>query len=290
MVKNIIWGMIGGTIWGVLFLAALAGLFIGINQNLVTIVSSLLMGILWCTIISLIWKSLMGRQNEKYKNYIIPGIIGGFFLGGAIGGFILAVLNRDANFGRAYVSGAFLGASFGLVWSLFKPPMFLGGVRIWGKSGAILGAIWGSFFGTIIGIVATVSLLLWSQINIDISGGNLPQILIAVVIFGGGNGAIGGAISGIVLGGLIMAPPLPLALELIGIRGAIVGAIWGCFLTASAWGIIGGILSITMGNDLLLNLGISSQVTLVRGVIIGAGIGSIWGIISGAVWGSFGRW
>jgi len=289
MVNKIIWGIIGGTLWGILFCATLAGLLIGINQNLVTIVSALLMGILWCTIISLIWKSLMGRKDESSKNYIIAGIIGGFFLGSAIGGLMLAILNRDANFGRAYLLGAFLGGSFGFVWSLFRPPMFLGGMRIWGKSGAILGAIWGSFFGTIIGIVATVCLLFWSQANLDVSADNLRQLLIAVLIFGSGNGAIGGTISGIIFGGLIMAPPLPLALELIGIRGAIVGAIWGSFLMAIAWGIIGGILSITIGNDLFLNLGISGQVTLLKGVIVGAGIGSIWGIISGAFWGGFGR-
>lgn len=290
MFKKIIWGIIGGTLWGIVFYATLAGLFIGINQNLFTIVSALLMGILWCTIISMIWKSLMGRKDESNKNYIIAGIIGGFFLGSIIGGLMLAILNRDANFGKAYILGAFLGGSFGLVWSLFKPPMFLGGVRIWGKSGAILGSIWGSFFGTIIGIVATVSILFWSQANIDISVSNLPQLLIAAFIFGSGNGAIGGIISGIIFGGLIMTPPLPLALELIGIRGAIVGAIWGSFLTAIALGIIGGILSITIGDDLFLNLGISGQVTLLRGVIVGTGIGSIWGIISGAVWGAFGRW
>ena len=290
MLKKIIWGIIGGTLWGIVFYATLAGLFIGINQNLFTIVSALFMGILWCTIISMIWKSLMGRKDESNKNYIIAGIIGGFFLGSIIGGLMLAILNRDANFGKAYILGAFLGGSFGLVWSLFKPPMFLGGVRIWGKSGAILGSIWGSFFGTIIGIVATVSILFWSQANIDISTSNLPQLLIAAFIFGSGNGAIGGIISGIIFGGLIMTPPLPLALELIGIRGAIVGAIWGSFLTAIALGIIGGILSITIGDDLFLNLGISGQVTLLKGVIVGTGIGSIWGIISGAVWGAFGRW
>ncbi|MDJ0519243.1 MAG: hypothetical protein QNJ74_24300 [Trichodesmium sp. MO_231.B1] len=290
MVKKIIWSIIGGTLWGILFCGALAGLFIGINQNFFTILSSLLMGVLWCTIISLIWKSLMGRQDESSKNYIIGGIIGGLFIGSAIGGLMLAILNRDANFARAYLSGAFLGGSFGFFWSLFKPPMFLGGMRIWGKSGAILGAIWGAFFGTIIGIFATVSLLFWSQTNIDVSGGNLPQLLIAALIFGGGNGAIGGTISGIIFGGLIMAPPLPLALELIGIRGAIVGGIWGSFLMTITWGIIGGILSITIGDDLFLNLGISGQVTLLRGVIIGTGIGSIWGIISGAFWGGFGRW
>ena len=290
MLKKIIWGIIGGTLWGIVFYATLAGLFIGINQNLFTIVSALFMGILWCTIISMIWKSLMGRKDESNKNYIIAGIIGGFFLGSIIGGLMLAILNRDANFGKAYILGAFLGGIFGFVWSLFKPPMFLGGVRIWGKSGAILGSIWGSFFGTIIGIVATVSILFWSQANIDISASNLPQLLIAALIFGSGNGAIGGIISGIIFGGLIMTPPLPLALELIGIRGAIVGAIWGSFLTAIALGIIGGILSITIGDDLFLNLGISGQVTLLRGVIVGTGIGSIWGIISGAVWGAFGRW
>lgn len=290
MFNKIIWGIIGGTLWGTLFCAALAGLFIGINKNLSTIVSALFMGILWCIIISMIWKSLMGRKDESSKNYIIAGIIGGFFLGSVIGGLMLAILNRDANFGKAYILGAFLGGIFGFIWSLFKPPMFLGGVRIWGKSGAILGAIWGSFFGTIIGIVTTVSLLFWSSANIDISPNNLPQLLIATLIFGGGNGAIGGIISGIIFGGLIMAPPLPLALELIGIRGAIVGAIWGSFLMAIAFGIIGGILSITIGDDLFLNLGISGQVTLLRGVIIGTGIGSIWGIISGTFWGSFGRW
>lgn len=290
MFNKIIWGTIGGTLWGTLFCAALAGLFIGINKNLSTIVSALFMGILWCIIISMIWKSLMGRKDESSKNYIIAGIIGGFFLGSVIGGLMLAILNRDANFGKAYILGAFLGGFFGFIWSLFKPPIFLGGVRIWGKSGAILGAIWGSFFGTIIGIVTTVSLLFWSSANIDISPNNLPKLLIATLIFGGGNGAIGGIISGIIFGGLIMAPPLPLALELIGIRGAIVGAIWGSFLMAIAFGIIGGILSITIGDDLFLNLGISGQVTLLRGVIIGTGIGSIWGIISGTFWGSFGRW
>ncbi|NEQ34886.1 MAG: hypothetical protein F6K40_00595 [Okeania sp. SIO3I5] len=289
MVNKIIWYIIGGTLWGILFCAALAGLLIGINQNLVTIVSSLLISILWCTVISLIWKSLMARQDESSKNYIIAGIVGGFFLGSALGGLMLAILNRDANYGKAYLLGAFLGGSFGFVWSLFKPPMFLGGTRIWGKSGAILGAIWGSFFGTIIGIVATVCLLFWSKTNIDVSADKLPQLLTAVLIFGSGNGAIGGTISGIIFGGLIMAPPLPLALELIGIRGAIVGAIWGCFLMAIAWGILGGILSITIGNYVFLNLGITGQITLLRGVIVGAGIGSIWGIISGAFWGGFGR-
>lgn len=282
--KKGIWGIIGGSVWGVLFMAASAGLFIGINQNLATVFSSLLMGVLWCTIISLIWKSLMGKQDESSKNYIIAGIIGGLLIGSAIGGFMLAILNRDANFGRAYISGIFLGAIFGLVWSLFKPPMILGGVRIWGKQGAILGAIWGSFLGTIIGVVVMVSLLFWSQGNIE------PQLLIAAAIFGSGNGAIGGAISGIIFGGLIMAPPLPLALELVGIRGAFVGGIWGCFLTAIAVAIIGAILSVTIADDLLLKVGISTQVTLVRGVIFGAGIGAIWGIISGGVWGGFGRW
>ena len=206
MFNKIIWGTIGGTLWGTLLCAALAGLFIGINKNLSSIVSALFMGILWCIIISMIWKSLMGRKDESSKNYIIAGIIGGFFLGSVIGGLMLAILNRDANFGKAYILGAFLGGIFGFIWSLFKPPMFLGGVRIWGKSGAILGAIWGSF------------------------------------------------------------------------------------LMAIAFGIIGGILSITIGDDLFLNLGISGQVTLLRGVIIGTGIGSIWGIISGTFWGSFGRW
>ncbi|NET14813.1 MAG: hypothetical protein F6K08_19245, partial [Okeania sp. SIO1H6] len=42
------------------------------------------------------------------KNYIIFGIIGGFFLGSVIGGLMLAILNRDANVGKAYISGAFL--------------------------------------------------------------------------------------------------------------------------------------------------------------------------------------
>lgn len=288
--KSAIWGIIGGTVWGVLFMAASAGLLIGINQNVVTILSSLFMGVLWCTIISMMWKALMGKQDESSKNYIIVGIMGGLLIGSAIGGFMLAILNRDANFGRAYISGAFIGASFGLVWSLFKPPMILGGVRIWGKQGAILGAIWGSFLGTIVGIVVTVSLLFLSQTNIDISASKLPQLLIVAAIFGGGNGAIGGAISGILFGGLIIAPPLPLALELVGIRGAFVGAIWGCFLTAIAWAIIGAILSVTIADDLFLNLGISSQVTPVKGVIFGAGIGAIWGMISGAIWGGFGRW
>ena len=285
--KKAIWGLIGGTVWGVLFMAALAGLLLGISLNLRTIISSLLMGILWSTIISLIWKSLMGKQDESSRNYIIAGIIGGFFLGSVIGGFIIAVFSRDANFGRAYISGAFLGAGFGLVWSLFKPPMILGGARIWGKQGAILGAIWGSFLGTVVGVVVMVSLLLLSQAN---TNSNLPQLFIATVIFGGGNGAIGGAIAGIIFGGLIMAPPLPLALELIGTRGAIVGGIWGCFLMTIACAFIGAILSVTIGDDLVLKLGISTQITLIRGVIIGAGIGAIWGVISGVVWGGFGRW
>ena len=288
--KNAIWGIISGTIWGVLLLAALAGLFIGINQNPTTIISSLLMGILWCTTISFIWKSLMGKQGESNRNYIIAGITGGLLLGSGVGGFILAALNRNSSFGRAYILGAFMGAIFGLVWNLFKPPMILGGTRIWGKQGAILGAIWGAFLGTIVGMLVTIGLLLWSQANADITTSKLLQILIAAAIFGAGNGVIGGAISGILFGGLIMAPPLPLALELVGIRGAIVGAIWGCFLTAIAWALIGAILSVNIADDLLLKVGISSQVTLVKGVIFGAGIGAIWGIISGTVWGGFGKW
>ncbi len=142
---------------------------------------------------------------------------------------MLAILNRDANFARAYISGVLLGASFGWFWNLFKPPMFLGGVRIWGKSEAILDAIWWAFFGTIVGILATVCLIFGNQVNIDISSSNLPQLLIVVVVFGGGNGAIGGIILGILLGGLIMTPPLSFALELMDSRSVIVEAIWGCF-------------------------------------------------------------
>lgn len=288
--SKIIWGIIGGTVWGILFFAALAGLFIGMNQNLTTIISALLMGVLWCTIISLIWKSLMSREDESSKNYVIGGIVSGLLLGAAVGGLMLAILNRDASFGRVYILGAFLGGSFGLVWSLFKPPMLLGGVRIWGISGAILGGTWGSFFGSIIGIAATVWLVFLSQTNIDISNSNSTQLLIAALIFGGGNGAIGGIISGIIFGGLIMAPPLPLALELVGIRGGLVGAIWGSFVTAIAGGIISSILSITIGDDLFFNLGINGEITLLKAIIIGAGIGTVWGMISGAFWGSFGRW
>lgn len=120
------------------------------------------MGILWCIIISLIWKLLMGKNDEFNKNYIIVGIIGGFFFGSVIGGLMLVILNWDVNFGNIYILGVFLGGSFGFVWSLFKFFMFLGGVRIWGKYGVILGVIWGLFFGIIIGIVVIFYLLFLS--------------------------------------------------------------------------------------------------------------------------------
>lgn len=110
------------------------------------------------------------------------------------------------------------------------------------------------------------------------------------MIFGSGNGVIGGIILGIIFGGLIRVYFLFLVLELIGIRGVIVGVIWGFFLMVIVLGIIGGILFIVIGDDLFLNVIISGLVILLKGVIIGIGIGLIWGIIFGVFWGGCGKW
>jgi hypothetical protein len=159
---------------------------------------------------------------------------------------------------------------------------------VWGRRGAFLGAVWGAFLGTLAGVLLGAGLVVWQQYN----GQMRPTIefgglLLGVAIVAAGVGAIGGLVSGSLLGVCGFAPKLPVSFQPSGIRGAALGAIWGSFLATFAGAVLGaGVCAIfpTLGG------GVSVQLAPVVGAIVGAGLGAIWGVISGAVWGALGKW
>jgi len=290
LVGSLIGGALQGGLWGILWGAAIMGLILAFPNNYITLLSGLALGIFWCIVLALLWKFLMAKEGDSAKSYVSWGTFWGVLFGADLSGVGLLLLTRNLEPSINVVLGLIIGAIFGSLWSVFQPPLFIPEGRLWGIKGAFLGGIWGAFLGTIVGIILSLLFLVTNKFMPEFpSLDEALQLFLFYLVFGAGNGAIGGWISGTVFGGIIMAKPLPMSLELSGKVGALLGAMWGGFLCAIALGALGALLSF-LNPDLFYDLGLRNAINVLSGTILGVGLGALWGILSGGIWGGIGKW
>ncbi|MDY6805641.1 MAG: hypothetical protein SXA11_17790 [Cyanobacteriota bacterium] len=290
LVGSLIGGVLQGGLWGIFWGASILALLLAFPKHYMTLLSGLILGVFWCVVFGLLWKYLMAKEGDSAKSYVSWGIFWGLLLGCALSGVALLLITRNLAPGINVVIGAIIGAIFGVLWNIFQPPIWIPEGRLWGIKGAFLGGIWGAFLGSIVGILMGLFLLVRNQFMPGFPAlDEALQLFLFALIFGAGNGSIGGFISGTVFGGIILSRPLPMSLEMSGKVGALLGAMWGCFLCSIALGAIGALLSV-INPDLFYDFGFRNQINLLTGTILGAGLGALWGILSGGIWGGIGKW
>lgn len=289
-VTGVIWDSLWGGIWGAVCAAAVMGGVFGTQKGGGAIIGAILMGLLWGAFFAKVSEYIVPGTPTR-GNPILTGAFGGVFLAAAIGGIVFGVSRKLPALGEALLFGAILGTLWGGLWSGFKPPLALALAKVRGRRGLFLGAIWGSSFGTIAGVILAVFFTINSGINAESNlFRELGLMLISSLIPAMGVGAICGILSGAVFGSIIGAPTLPLPMQLLGKKGAILGGIWGCFLGAIAGTIIGLLLP-TFWPTLLINLiRVSANYLELVSTIFIAGNGALFGLFSGAVWGGIGKW
>ncbi|MCC3408207.1 MAG: DNA-binding protein [Microcoleus sp. PH2017_10_PVI_O_A] len=279
-----------GGVWGTLCLAAVAGIFSAIAEGGGAILGAIFVGSIWGSFFGMMWGIFTLSPNQiwrKWGGVLLGSLWGAFFLA-AISGVVFGAISDNRAIGQGILSGAGVGTFWGGIWAAFSPPLARPVGRVWGRRGAFLGAVWGAFMGTWAGVLLGAGLVVWQQYNglmrpaIEFGG-----LLVGVAIVAAGVGAIGGLVSGSLLGFCGFAPKLPVSFQPSGIRGAALGSIWGSFLGNAAGAVLGaGVCAVFPA----LGGGVSVQLAPVVGAIVGAGLGAIWGIISGAVWGALGKW
>jgi len=287
-VQDTLWG----ALWGGLCLAAIVGgIYAATDRDGNAILGAIFVGIIWGTFFGVIWAVLTVPPHQVGRKWggIFLGAICGALLLTAIGGTVFGVINNKPLIGQGIAVGVFAGTVWGAVWSVFKPPWVMPVGRVWGRQGAFLGLVWGTFGGAIAGTLLGVVFGLWPELN----GKNTPSLeltmlLVRVAVIAAGLGSLGGTLSGAFLGACGAAPKLPGAFQPSGKKGAILGAIWGTFLGAIAAATLGSIYSTVM--PLLIVEGTADFTPLLGAIVASAGLGSIWGLCSGAVWGAFGKW
>jgi hypothetical protein len=104
-----------------------------------------------------------------------------------------------------------------------------------------------------------------------------------------GVGTLGGILAGGLFGAIGGAPSLPLSLHLSGRRGAFIGGIWGNFLGAISGASLGVLGATRFAHFLDSSSTTGTTPLLIAAIIVSAGVGSIWGMISGTIWGAFGK-
>jgi serine/threonine protein kinase len=285
-------GMVLGGVWGVICTSAVVAIIFGIFLGTSGILGGMFVGMIWGGFFGATFNLFMPphRKLAQLMSLLWGGICGGF-LAAAIAGILYGVLANVEAIGQGIVVGGVLGGLWGGLWHSFKPPLSLPtSARLRGFTGAVLGSIWGAFLGTVVGLVLAIIAVSWRELQLQntISADLVSEIL-GIIIIASGLGAVGGVLSGIVIGAIGGVPPLPNALQLSGRRGALVGSIWGNFLGVITGSVLGGLASPFL--DQLLQTGTTTQNTpVVIGVMIAtAGMGAIWGSFSGIVWGAFGR-
>lgn len=283
-----------GGAWGGVCLSAIAGLWFATLKGAGPIFGAILVGSIWGAFFGMMWAVVSLQPNETWRKWVsvlLGTLFGGFCLS-AVGGAVFGAINGEVAIGQGILAGVCGGMLWGGLWSAFKPPLGipLSG-RVWGRQGAFLGAIWGTFLGTAAGVVLGAGLVLWPELNgKNTTPNELVPLLIAVGLVAAGVGALGGLLSGTVLGLCGVAPKLPVSFQPSGVQGAALGAIWGTFLGAIAGAILGALLSAFFPQLVGTSSTAGQFAPLLGAVIVVAGVGAIWGIFSGTVWGGFGKW
>jgi serine/threonine protein kinase len=285
-------GMVLGSVWGVVCTSAIIALIFGIFQGTSGILGGMFVGLIWGGFFGATFNLFMPphRKLAQLMSLFWGGICGGF-IAAAIAGILYGILTGVEGIGQGIGAGGVLGGVWGGFWNLIKPPLSLPTpARLRGSRGAILGSVWGAFLGTLAGAVLAVIAIGWREFNLGnpISTAIVSELLVTTVV-ASGLGAVGGVISGTVIGAIGGVPPLPNALQLSGRRGAFVGTIWGNFLGVISGSVLGVLASPFLAQ--LLDSGATTQSTpvMIGAMVTTAGIGAIWGSFSGIVWGAFGR-
>lgn len=284
-------GAIVGGVWGVTCLSAIVAIIFAMFGPTSGILGAMIVGTIWgCFFGATAGLFIPPTLTGPNKTPVMIGGLCGAFIASAIAGVIFGALEQDALIGQAILWGAFMGIVWGTIWNLFKPPLSLPGGRIQGKNGMLLGSIWGAFLGTAIGISLGAIAVLGGQINQpSTSTTELISRLFVAAIVAAGVGALGGILSGATFGSIGGAPPLPTAIRLAGRRGAWVGMVWGNFLGVITGALLGAIGSTFFPQFLQTSPSDDNTPLLLGAIIVSAGIGSVWGIFSGMIWGGLGK-
>ncbi len=285
-------GIILGSVWGVICTAAIVAMVFGIFQGTSGIVGGIFVGIIWGGFFGATLNVFMPthRKLAQLMSLFWGGVCGGF-IASAIAGVLYGMLAGEGVIGQGILWGGLIGGAWGCLWNLFKPPLSLPNPgRLRGKIGALLGSIWGAFLGTVVGALLAMVALGWRELQASSPfSETVMSELLATVVVAAGLGALGGVMSGTVIGAIGGVPPLPNALQLSGRHGAFVGGIWGNFLGAIAGAGLGAV-GLALFPEWLSNGMTVDTVPLILGtMVVSAGVGAIWGSFSGMVWGAFGR-
>ncbi|MDY6806841.1 MAG: DNA-binding protein [Cyanobacteriota bacterium] len=279
-----------GAIWGGFFAASVLGVAFGTYRGGGAIIGAILMGLLWGAFFGKVSEYIIPGSSTK-GNPVLAGALGGVFIAAAIGGIVFGVSRKLPALGQGLLFGAILGTIWGGLWSWFKPPFALASARVRGRRGSFLGAIWGSFFGIIAAAILAVLFAVNSSINAENNSiAEIGLIFVSNIIPAFGLGSICGIVSGVVFGTIIGAPTLPLPMQLLGKKGAILGGIWGCFLGAIAGAILGSALPTFWPTLFISLIRVNADYWQVISIIFVAGNGALFGFLSGAVWGGMGKW
>ncbi|MGB3535030.1 MAG: DNA-binding protein [Microcoleaceae cyanobacterium] len=285
-------GIVLGGVWGVVCTSAIIAMIFGIFLGSSGILGGMFVGLIWGGFFGGIFNLFIPPHRKLAQLMsLLWGAVCGGFLAAAIAGILYGLLANVEAIGQGIIVGGLLGGLWGGFWTTFKPPLSLPSPgRLRGMRGAILGSIWGAFLGTIAGAVLAVVAIGARELQPGnpISPETVSQLL-GIMVVASGLGAVGGVISGTIIGAIGGVPALPNALQLSGRRGAFVGSIWGNFLGVITGSILGGLASPFLVQ--LVDSGTDPQNTpLILGAMITtAGIGAIWGSFSGIVWGALGR-
>lgn len=290
-IPGIVGDAVSGAIWGVLLAAGVMGVVFGTYEDGGALIGAIVMGLFWGAFFGKSWEYLMPGTPSRVNPVIIGGV-GGLFVAAALGGVVFGTLHKLAILGRSLVFGGILGSIWGGFWSGFKPPLSLAtSGRVSGRRGLFLGAIWGAFFGAIAAALLTVIFVVTGKFDGEINAWrDLILMFVGSMIPAVGVGVICGILAGAVFGSFVGAPTLPLPMQLLGIKGAALGAIWGCFLGAIAGAVFGSLLPAVWPAFFISILRVSAQSLPFVSTIFVAGLGALGGFFSGAVWGAMGKW
>ena len=293
LILNLIQGAIVGGIWGVACSSAIMAIVFGFFRGTGGILGGMFVGTIWGGFFGVSISVFLPppRGLNRWKALIV-GSFCGAMIAAAISGILFGALTGEMVVGQTLLWGAFLGLIWGSIWSVFKPPLSLptpGGVRGW--TGAVSGSVWGALLGSIAGAVLAMGVVLWGEWQMQMSLNLTPKLVSQMLVMGtvaAGLGALGGIFSGATFGSIGGVPPLPLSMKMVGAKGAIVGGIWGNFLGAVAGAVVGAIAAIIFPEFLSSTPG-EAMPMLLEAMVVSAGVGAVWGTISGVVWGSLGQ-
>lgn len=280
-----------GAIWGGLWLSAIAGILFIIQGDGDGVIGAIFVGTIWGCFFGWLWSIIMAPSSLPTGLSIFVGGLWGAFILAGIGGAIFGAIGGKSIIGSAIIMGISLGALWGAVWSWFKPPLSASPEMTRGKRGAFLGAIRGTFLGTLGGIFLPTIQVFWSnREHLELINLESIIVLIGTIAIASGFGAISGVSLGSLIGAIVGVPTIVLPRYLSGKNGALIGGLWGSFLGAGL-GVILGVIFLSISTNISsLFTNNRDQLPLLMGIFAAGGIGAIWGLISGMIWGSSGRW